>query len=104
MVCIDDTDHDIGGVNDTARPIVITLQTNKMTQTTIQVRGVWTNDAGSMAAETAKTRWPHTVQNMVDDVSRTAASASEKVAAEGKVIAAALTSLKAEIEDDAQLK
>lgn len=36
-------------------------------------RSVWTSDHGSMAHETAKSRWPKIVQGMIDDVRVTGA-------------------------------
>lgn len=33
-----------------------------------QIREVWTSDSGSMAKETAASRWPKIVQDMIEDI------------------------------------
>jgi hypothetical protein len=69
------------------------------------IRPVWTNDAGSMAADTAKTRWPKTVQNMVEDVEQSAwASSDPTTKEEGLRIAEELKRIRIEIEGDERLK
>ena len=72
--------------------------------TNLTIRGVWTNDVNTMAAETARTRWPQTIQNMVDDIARSAALTADSAAAEeGKGIADRLSALRRAIESDAAL-
>jgi hypothetical protein len=68
-------------------------------------KAVWTNDAGSMAQDTARTRWPQTVQKMVDDVAESLKSCSDIAKlAEGKSIMAHLCALKDAISNDAAIK
>jgi anti-sigma28 factor (negative regulator of flagellin synthesis) len=66
---------------------------------------VWTNTEGSMAAETVRKRWPQTVTNMAEDIKQSAAEldiAAKKE--EGFEIARAVEELKAEIQQNEQLK
>lgn len=68
-------------------------------------KAVWTNDIGSMAEDTARTRWPLTVQNMVDDVNETLqGSLSEEERKEGLGLVAALQALKQDIIDNKAIK
>ncbi|KAK3935282.1 DUF89 domain protein [Diplogelasinospora grovesii] len=65
---------------------------------------VWTSEEGSMARETAITRWPTIVQNMADDVEETFGQSDipEKIE-EGRRIQAALRIIKNEIMQDKPL-
>jgi hypothetical protein len=69
------------------------------------VRGVRTDDNGTMAYETARTRWPVTVQKMVEDCERSAdeTAQSDAAQAEMKELSNKLRDLKASIERDAKL-
>jgi hypothetical protein len=69
------------------------------------VREVWTNDAGSMAHETAAKRWAIVVRQMKDDMASVAES-SEDVAqkAEGMTIVDALEALATSISSNEQLR
>lgn len=42
-----------------------------------QVREVWTSDEGTMAQQTAASRWPKIVQGMIDDFGEKATTASD---------------------------
>jgi hypothetical protein len=66
---------------------------------------VWTSEEGSMARETAITRWPKTVQNMVEDMEETIVQTenADKVA-EGRRIQATLGIIKHEIQLDRPLQ
>ena len=71
------------------------------------VRPVWTSDAGSMAADTAKTRWPKTVQNMVEDMeqsTREVAAMELEKKEEGLGIAEELKRIGKEIQRDGRLQ
>jgi hypothetical protein len=39
-----------------------------------EVRAVWTSDKGSMAKQTAETRWAKIIQGIIDDIGETAAA------------------------------
>ncbi|RGP79407.1 hypothetical protein FLONG3_2462 [Fusarium longipes] len=68
------------------------------------VKSVWTSDEGTMAKETAQSRWPKLVQNMIDDVSSTSKNISPSRALdEIKLIQGKLETLQTEIIDDAEL-
>jgi hypothetical protein len=72
---------------------------------TEHVKSVWTSDEGTMAKETAETRWPKLVQNMIDDVSSTSNNVSPSRALdEIKSIQAKLECLQAEIINDDELQ
>ncbi|KAF5233961.1 hypothetical protein FANTH_12357 [Fusarium anthophilum] len=67
-------------------------------------RSVWTSDDGSMAQETARSRWPKLVQGMVDDVRATGAElATSRALDEIDSIARSLVRLREEITGDGQL-
>ncbi|KAF5575053.1 DUF89 domain protein [Fusarium subglutinans] len=67
-------------------------------------RSVWTSDDGSMAQETAMSRWPKLVQGMVDDVRATGAElATSRALDEIDSIARSLVRLREEITGDGQL-
>jgi damage-control phosphatase, subfamily III len=68
------------------------------------VRPVWTSDDGSMARETALTRWPRLVQAMTDDITATAKASIEPQLSEAEELITHLMSLKGEIIADAALK
>jgi hypothetical protein len=71
------------------------------------VRPVWTNDARSMAADTAKTRWPKTVQNMVEDMdqsTREVAAMELEKKEEGLRIAEELKRISKEIQRNERLQ
>lgn len=68
------------------------------------VQEVWTSHQGSMARETALTRWPGIVQDMIRDVERFATTALEAQKTEAPDIIRALTDLKGDIVNDAPLK
>lgn len=69
-------------------------------------REVWTCEAGSMAAETAATRWPRIVQDMVNAVAQTLHDGSflPEERHEGEEILLSLKQLKAELEQDEPLR
>ncbi|PNP76161.1 hypothetical protein FNYG_10450 [Fusarium nygamai] len=68
-------------------------------------RSVWTSDDGSMAQETAKSRWPKLVQGMIDDVIVTGAElAPSRALDEIRSIEISLKRLKDEITGDDQLR
>lgn len=69
------------------------------------VRGVRTDDEGSMAWDTARTRWPVTVQKMIDDCEQTAKETEKNSAAhhEMKALSGKLGDLKRSIEEDGKL-
>ena len=82
-----------------------------MTMTTTQsgpnvVRSVWTSDEGTMARDTAMSRWPKIVQRMIDDIERTQDESSKACSAraEGMSILIALTLLKTDIMKNAVLR
>jgi damage-control phosphatase, subfamily III len=67
-------------------------------------RSVWTSDPGSMAHETAKSRWPKLVQGMIDDVRVTGAElAPSRALDEINSIERSLERLREEITGDDQL-
>ncbi|KAH7189777.1 hypothetical protein BKA60DRAFT_626517 [Fusarium oxysporum] len=67
-------------------------------------RSVWTSDHGSMAHETAKSRWPTIVQGMIDDVRATGAElAPSRALDEINSIESSLTRLREEISGNDQL-
>jgi hypothetical protein len=68
-------------------------------------REVWTSEEGSMARETAITRWPKIVQNMIDDVEETfGQSDSPEKIEEGRRIQATLKIIKEEISQNKPLQ
>ncbi len=68
-------------------------------------REVWTSEKGSMARETAITRWPGIVQNMIDDVEATfGQSENAEHIEEGRRIQATLRIVKDEIMQDKRLQ
>ncbi|KAK3297931.1 uncharacterized protein B0H64DRAFT_320441 [Chaetomium fimeti] len=70
------------------------------------LREVWTSERGSMAHETATTRWPKIVQNMVDDLEQSLGQLnSDKTEhiEEGRRIQASLRIINGEIMQDKQL-
>ncbi|KAK1756640.1 DUF89 domain protein [Echria macrotheca] len=70
-------------------------------------REVWTSEEGSMARETAVTRWPKIVQSMVDDVGETLGQSEcmeRQQIDEGRRIQQALRILKEEIIQDQPLR
>ena len=68
------------------------------------VRPIWTSDDGSMARETALTRWPRLVQGMIDDMTATANASIKPQQSELEEFITHLMSLKGEIMADAALK
>ena len=70
-----------------------------------QVKEVWTSDDGTMAKQTAATRWPGIVQDMIHDVGQTAAQMPDgPPKSEGHAIQMALKTLKDEIQQDKPLQ
>lgn len=69
------------------------------------LKEVWTSEEGSMARETAITRWPKIVQNMIDDMEETFRQSdnSEQIE-EGRRIQATLRIIKNEIMQDKPLQ
>ena len=66
---------------------------------------VWTSEEGSMARETAITRWPKIVQNMVDDMEGSLSqSDNPEQIDEGRRIQASLKIIKQEIMQDKPLQ
>ncbi|KAJ5132170.1 hypothetical protein N7448_006328 [Penicillium atrosanguineum] len=65
-----------------------------------KVRSVWTSEEGSMAKQTAETRWAKIIQGTVDDIGETAAmeNIDDQKRAESIAIQIALKELKKEIE------
>lgn len=70
------------------------------------VRSVWTSDEGTMARDTAMSRWSKIVQRMIDDIERTQDESSKACSArtEGISILIALTVLKTDIMKNAVLR
>lgn len=70
------------------------------------VRPVWTSDEGTMAQETAKSRWTKIVSGMIDDVGVEIAVSRESLPrrVEGRAIVQQLNALKKDIENNAALK
>ena len=70
------------------------------------IRPVWTDDQGSMAQDTARSRWPKTVENMVDDmkVSLRATGEDKDKEEEGIELIKRLKEMKNEIERDSELR
>ncbi|KAK4141686.1 DUF89 domain protein [Dichotomopilus funicola] len=67
-------------------------------------REVWTSDEGTMARETALTRWPKIMQTMIDDVETTfSQSENAEHVGEGRRIQASLRIMKEEIMGDKPL-
>ena len=70
-----------------------------------QVQEVWTSSEGSMAKQTAATRWPKIVQGMIDDVWDTMAQMSPgPQRAAGSKIQRALHEIREGIEKDSALR
>lgn len=69
-------------------------------------RPVWTSDEGTMAQETANSRWSKIVSGMIDDVEGEIASSSNSGPRrdEGREIVEQLNALKEDIEHDAALR
>lgn len=70
-----------------------------------QVRAVWTSEKGSMAKQTAESRWPKIIQGTIDDVGKTAAAedVDEQKRVEGIAIQIALKDMKKRIEQNEPL-
>lgn len=70
-----------------------------------EVRAVWTSEKGSMAKQTAESRWPKIIQGTIDDVGKTAAAedVDEQKRAEGIAIQIALKDMKKRIEQNKPL-
>lgn len=70
------------------------------------VRPVWTSDEGTMAQETAKSRWPKIVSGMVDDVQLEMEVPEIAVARreEGQRIVQRLSELRKDIQNDEPLR
>lgn len=64
------------------------------------VKQVWTNDEGTMAWETARSRWVHTVHNMVEDVKSSLRSRGPEQRAEGELLVSRLLLLEGDVEQD----
>jgi hypothetical protein len=75
-----------------------------MVYPTEEVRAVWTSDQGSMAHQTAVTRWPKIVEGTVDDLDETAASSDKNKRAEWATLRIALQEIMHEIERNEPLK
>lgn len=75
-----------------------------MPSATEKVRAVWTSDKGSMAQQTAVTRWPKIIQGTIDDVGETAADLDKEKQAESISIRIALKEIRNEIEQDKPLR
>lgn len=65
---------------------------------------MWTSDEGSMARQTAVTRWPKIVEGIVDDVSLTSATSGTEKHAESSAIRIALEEIMHAIERNEPLK
>jgi hypothetical protein len=67
-----------------------------------EVRSVWTSDDGSMAKQTAETRWAKIVQATVEDIGETAAMGNidDRKRMESIAIQIALKDIKKEIEQN----
>ncbi|KAG9620389.1 DUF89 domain protein, partial [Aureobasidium melanogenum] len=61
------------------------------------VEAVWTSTEGSMAQQTAITRWQNIVQGMIDDVEKTAATAEPLQQDTARTIVQSLSKMKNEI-------
>jgi hypothetical protein len=70
-----------------------------------EVRAVWTSDKGSMAKQTAETRWTKIIQGTIDDISETAAAENVdcQKRAESIAIQIALKDIKKGIEQNKPL-
>jgi len=69
-----------------------------------EVRGVWTSDKGSMAKQTAETRWAKIIQGTVDDIGETAAEdVDDQKRVESIAIQIALKDVKKAIEQNKAL-
>lgn len=73
--------------------------------TTQEVRAVWTSDKGSMAKQTAETRWAKIIQGTIDDIGETAAAEDfdSQKRAESIAIQIALKGIKKGIEQNKPL-
>lgn len=71
-----------------------------------EARPVWTSDEGTMAQETAKSRWPKIVSGIIDDVELEIEASKNCLPqrAEGRAIVHHLHTLKKDIESDAALR
>ncbi|KAI4715634.1 DUF89-domain-containing protein [Aureobasidium sp. EXF-10727] len=67
------------------------------------VAAVWTSTEGSMAQQTAITRWPNIIQGMIDDVEKTAATVGPSQDS-AKTIVQSLSKMKNEIETNQALR
>lgn len=69
------------------------------------VRAVWTSDEGSMAKQTAETRWAKIIQGTVEDIGETAAAegVDDQKRAESIAIQIALKDIKKSIEQNKAL-
>jgi hypothetical protein len=72
--------------------------------TSPSVPAVWTSTAGSMAQQTAITRWPNIVQGMIDDVEETAATARPSRQESARAIVQSLSDMKNDIAKDQALR
>jgi hypothetical protein len=70
-----------------------------------QVRAVWTSEEGSMAKQTAETRWAKIIQGTIDDIGETAAAddVDRQKRAESIAIQIALKAIKKRIEQNKPL-
>lgn len=70
-----------------------------------EIRAVWTSEKGSMAKQTAETRWPKIIQGTIDDIAEVAAAedVEEGKRAESIAIRIALKHLKQGIEQNKSL-
>lgn len=75
-----------------------------MNQTQPEYKQVWTNDEGTMAWETARSRWANTIQNMADDLKSSLSGASPEQRAEGELLLSRLLGLKEDVEQDKPIR
>lgn len=70
-----------------------------------EVRAVWTSDKGSMAQQTAETRWAKIIQGVIDDIGETAGAQDVgcQKRAESIAIQIALKDIKTGIEQNKPL-
>lgn len=75
------------------------------TMNTEEVRAVWTSEEGSMAKQTAESRWPKIIQGTIDDLGKAAAGedVAQQKRAESIAIQIALKDLKQGIEQNKPL-
>lgn len=75
------------------------------TMSTKEVRAVWTFEKGSMAKQTAESRWPKIIQGTIDDLGKaaTAEDVDKQKRAEGTAIQIALKDIKQGIEQNKPL-